>query len=154
MEENQNQFYLGVKLIKARPMNLGDYNKFRRWQIPKNEDPATEGYLVQYPDGYVSWCPKAEFERWYMVVPGDGTKVTEEMVNAMIGNRVEKQYDEKTSLVQVDTLTGFRIIETSSCVDPANFNQAIGVEICMERIKNVLWKGLGFALQWGKNGLK
>ena len=54
--------YLGVKIVNARPMNLGEYNKYKGWTIPENEDPATEGYLVVYPDGYISWCPKAQFE--------------------------------------------------------------------------------------------
>jgi hypothetical protein len=31
--------YMGIKLISAEPMNLGDYNIFRGWTIPKNEDP-------------------------------------------------------------------------------------------------------------------
>lgn len=57
--------YLGVKLIQAEPMNLGDYNKFRGWTIPENEDPNKEGYKVVYPDGYVSWSPKEQFEEAY-----------------------------------------------------------------------------------------
>jgi len=54
--------YIGVKCVEAMPMLLGKYNKFRGWTMPENEDPATEGYLVTYPDGYQSWCPKAQFE--------------------------------------------------------------------------------------------
>lgn len=54
--------YLGVKTVGAAEMNLGDYNNHRGWSIPENEDPETEGYLVQYSDGYVSWCPRAQFE--------------------------------------------------------------------------------------------
>jgi len=57
--------YLGVKIIKAEPINLGDYNKLRGWKIPENEDPEKEGYLVVYPDGYMSWSPKEVFEEAY-----------------------------------------------------------------------------------------
>lgn len=57
--------YLGVKLIQAEPMNLGDYNKFRGWIIPEDEDPDREGYKVVYQDGYVSWSPKEIFEEAY-----------------------------------------------------------------------------------------
>lgn len=57
--------YLGVKLIEAEPLSLGDYNKRRGWTIPENEDPAKEGYYVVYPDGYVSWSPKGIFEEAY-----------------------------------------------------------------------------------------
>ena len=54
--------YIGVKIVEAKPMSLGNYNKFRGWAIPDDEDPVAEGYQVKYPDGYVSWCPKKQFE--------------------------------------------------------------------------------------------
>lgn len=57
--------YIGTKMIKAKPMNRGDYNKYRGWNIPKNENPADEGYLVMYSDGYESWSPKKQFEEAY-----------------------------------------------------------------------------------------
>ena len=67
--------YIGTKAIKATPMNLGDYNKLQGWVIPEGQDPATEGYLVEYQDGgkanhkdfagYISWSPKDVFERAY-----------------------------------------------------------------------------------------
>lgn len=57
--------YIGTKSLMAKPMALGDYNTYRGWTIPEDEDPATEGYLVQYPDGYESWSPKAQFEEAY-----------------------------------------------------------------------------------------
>ena len=54
--------YIRMHQIEAEPMTRGDYNKFRGWTIPANENPADEGYKVSYPDGYISWCPKAQFE--------------------------------------------------------------------------------------------
>lgn len=54
--------YLGVKLIQAEPMNLGDYNTFRGWIIPEDEDPNQKGYKVVSQNGYVSWSPKEVFE--------------------------------------------------------------------------------------------
>ena len=35
--------YIGTKIIKARPMTRGDYNDYRGWQIPADEDPLDEG---------------------------------------------------------------------------------------------------------------
>lgn len=58
-------FYIGTKSLMAKPMNLGDYNAYRGWTIPENEDPANEGYLVKYQDGYESWSPKGVFEGAY-----------------------------------------------------------------------------------------
>jgi hypothetical protein len=54
--------YIRVSAIKAEPLTLGEYNIRRGWTIPENEDPATEGYLVEYEDGYLSWCPRDKFE--------------------------------------------------------------------------------------------
>lgn len=67
--------YIGTKLINAKPMNRLDYNIFRGWDLPADEDGTDEGYLVEYLDGgeantteykgYVSWSPKAVFEKAY-----------------------------------------------------------------------------------------
>lgn len=54
--------FLGVKMVKAQEMTRGDYNSYRNWIIPKNENPSDAGYLVIYPDGYESWCPAKQFE--------------------------------------------------------------------------------------------
>lgn len=69
------QHYIGTKAILARPMTRGDYNVYRDWELPKNEDGADDGYLVEYIDGgkpndyrhagYISWSPKAQFENAY-----------------------------------------------------------------------------------------
>lgn len=58
--------YIGTKRIKAKPMTRGEYNKYRSWITPENENPDDEGYLVKYyPDGYQSWSPKEAFENAY-----------------------------------------------------------------------------------------
>ena len=67
--------YIGTKVINAIPMNRQEYNDFRGWELPADEDGTDEGYLVEYVDGgkantpqyagYVSWFPKAVFERAY-----------------------------------------------------------------------------------------
>ena len=66
--------YIGIKRVEAKPMNLGDYNAYKGWTIPENEDPATEGYLVKYADDYISWSPAGAFEEAY----------TEEGTNALV----------------------------------------------------------------------
>ena len=57
--------YVGTKFIEAREMNRGDYNDYRGWTIPENENPEDKGYLVKYSDGYESWSPKDVFEAAY-----------------------------------------------------------------------------------------
>ena len=50
--------YVGTKQIEARPMTRGEYNIYRGWQIPADEDPNDKGYLVKHSDGYESWSPE------------------------------------------------------------------------------------------------
>lgn len=66
--------YIGTKSLLAFPMTKGDYCKLRNWDLPANEEPGEEGYLVEYPDslsnhpdfrGYISWSPKGVFEASY-----------------------------------------------------------------------------------------
>lgn len=65
--------YIGVKIIEARPMNRGDYNTYRGWSIPADEDPSDAGYLVKYTDDYESWCPKKTFDEAHKEI-GDMVK--------------------------------------------------------------------------------
>lgn len=46
-------------------MTRGDYNNYRGWQIPAEENPADEGYLVRYSDEYESWSPEKQFNEAY-----------------------------------------------------------------------------------------
>lgn len=62
--------YIGTKIIQAEPMSRGDYNTYRGWTIPADENPADEGYLVKYPDNYESWSPKKQFEEAYRAFDG------------------------------------------------------------------------------------
>lgn len=57
--------YIGTKRVEAKPMTRGEYNKYRGWTIPADENPADEGYLVKYNDGYITWSPKKQFEEAY-----------------------------------------------------------------------------------------
>lgn len=72
--------YIGTKLVQARPMNRAEYNAYRGWELPANENGADEGYLVEYTDGgkpndarhagYISWSPKEQFEGAYRTTSG------------------------------------------------------------------------------------
>lgn len=57
--------YVGTKMLEAKPMNRGEYNRYRGWPIPQDENPNDEGYLVKYQDGYESWSPVVVFEKSY-----------------------------------------------------------------------------------------
>lgn len=57
--------YISATLVKAKPMNRGEYDNYRGWDIPENENPADEGYFIKYNDGYETWLAKKQFEEMY-----------------------------------------------------------------------------------------
>ncbi len=72
--------YIGTKIVAAKPMSRLEYNDFRGWNLPSNENGADEGYLVEYLDGgkpnvegyagYVSWSPAEQFNNAYRKTSG------------------------------------------------------------------------------------
>ncbi len=87
------QSYIGTKIIKAKPMTDMDYEKERAIFneanhltkvykngysiLPSNNCCSVEpqgyrepkdGYKVMYPDGYISWSPKTQFEEAYRLI--------------------------------------------------------------------------------------
>ena len=70
----KNVFY-GTKKIAAEPMTRQEYNDYRGWKLPSDEDGSDAGYLVEYLDGgtsnhpdhkgYISWSPAPQFDAAY-----------------------------------------------------------------------------------------
>lgn len=90
--------YIGTKQIQATPMTRGEYNKYRGWEIPANENPADEGYLVKYSDGYESWSPKKQFEEAYRECKGM-TTLPETAILMQSGDYKERFIAEHKQLV-------------------------------------------------------
>ena len=157
------KYAIGVKLVALIAMTLGEYNKYRGWDIPDNEDPDKEGYLVEYigqgnsnhpeHDNYISWSTKEVADNSYFAIE-DRSKISRADVEAFIVQGEPMQLGEKTTIVMDTTLTGFDTVATSACVDPNNFQLGIGAEIARKDITDKIWGHLGFVLQWAKNGLK
>ncbi|MGK0446564.1 MAG: hypothetical protein ACJA2M_000333 [Polaribacter sp.] len=67
--------YTGTKTLKAVSMKKEEYNSYRGWEQPSNEDSNEDGMLVEYiesgkpnhknHDGYISWSPKDVFDKIY-----------------------------------------------------------------------------------------
>lgn len=78
------QQYIGTKIVKVQPMTRLEYNDYRGWDLPEDEqDKAQEaGMLVEYADnthqnvkghaGYVSWSPLNVFADTYILI-NDGS---------------------------------------------------------------------------------
>ena len=76
-------------------------------------------------------------------------RVTPEQIEEILNTATitDMKIGTKTTLVHVVPTSGFDIIETSSCVDPENYDHDLGKKICLERIKNKLWMLEGYKLQ-------
>lgn len=130
------QHYIGSKQILAWPQ----------------EKDGKEGYAVKYPDGYISWSPKDTFESAYLAQGHDGTRVPKEMVDDFIVGHESTRMGNHT-VVLVKLRNGFTLIEESACVDPANYDQALGEKYALEKAHKRVWNLLGFLLATAKNGI-
>ena len=99
MTTTATKTYEGTKRVHARPMNRGEYNAYRGCEVPADENPADDGYLVEYLDGgksnhpdhagYISWSPKDVFERAYCEV-GQGMSFGDALKALKAGQRVAR----------------------------------------------------------------
>jgi len=70
--------YIGTKQIKAIAMTRLEYNNYRGWTLPADENGDDAGYLVEFLDGgasnhpdhagYITWSPANVFEAAYQPV--------------------------------------------------------------------------------------
>ncbi|MBB6716360.1 Gp49 family protein [Clostridium gasigenes] len=151
--------YIGIKLVDATEMKLGEYNDFKGWTIPEDENPDTDGYMVKYSNNYISWCPKEQFEKSNLKVEDNpklpsGVSIGPKMVKDFIRSYEVIERDGKTTIVHATLVNGFKLTEASSCVDPSNYSKEIGIQICLEKIENQIWGLLGFLLQTAFEGVK
>ena len=93
--------FIGTKIVLAKPMTRQEYNDYRGWKLPENENGNDAGYLVEYPEGisnhaehrgYISWSPKSQFDMAYIGLgnlqkfPSHEQRVFGEL--AQLGNRL------------------------------------------------------------------
>ncbi len=106
------EVYIGTKVIHAKPMHRLYYNDLRGWEVPDDENPLDEGYIVEYTDGgqanvsgfdgYVSWSPKDVFEKSYKAVVDNPPGVANPKVETYL-DRLKVEYSElKERLTKLD----------------------------------------------------
>lgn len=146
--------YVGVKVVNAQPMTRKEYNAFRGWQVPENENPSDEGYLVEYVDstvqaelegkanGYVSWSPKAVFENAYNTVAEDGMTfyAKQREGNIFIG--------EGSSIAEAKAAAG-QIERTAISEDEFDFGSALHLVKCEQNVGRKSWNGCFIFLMKG-----
>ena len=91
--------YIGTKSVLATTMTRGEYNHYRNWDIPENEDPSEQGYLVEYVDGgkpnderhkgYISWSPACVFKDAYR--PNGSLNFGDALTALKLGKKVARE---------------------------------------------------------------
>ena len=74
--------------------------------------------------------------------------ITQEQINTLLADseiEVSTRFG-KVTVVSVRLPHGFVLTEACGAVDPANYDEKIGRDICLGRIKNKLWELEGYAL--------
>lgn len=164
--------YIGTKLVEAEPAILyelkegGHFLKkaSEEWtpetsNIPSLSSSFRDGYAVRYQDGYESWSPKDVFERAYLPVTvnpdlkTDRPSISQEMVEDFIAEVHTETMGDKCTVVRAVLRNGFEIVESSACVSPENYDENLGRNICLKKIKDKVWMLLGFLLQTGVQGV-
>lgn len=144
--------FIGCKMVSAEPAYYIDGKIYpTSGAVPKAMD-RKEGYKVVYPDGYVSWSPKDVFEKAYLQLDDNkelpsGVSIGQKMVDEFISYCETRTLGDRTTVVRCVLRNGFVIVESSSCVDPKNYSEEMGKEICMKKIEDKIWELLGFLLQ-------
>ena len=142
--------YIGTKMIHAEPCAA--------WKDAGGHIAGDPGYKVVYPDGYESWSPKEVFEKAYLpVTPNeqlrtDAPSISQQMVDDFVAHYEVKTMGDKCTVVRAVLRNGFEIVESSACVSAENYDEAMGAEICLEKIKDKVWFLLGFLLQSAVHG--
>lgn len=150
--------YIGMKLVEAEPAWRTETGRILPGAVVECAEAARAGYRVRYTDGYESWSPKAVFEQAYLPLEHDQALKTDEpsisakMVEDFILETWTETLGEKTTVVRAVLRNGFEIVESSSCVSPENYDEDMGREICLEKIRDKVWELLGFLLQTAVDG--
>lgn len=152
--------YIGTKIIQAEPAFRIDGEIYpESGQVPRSMN-REEGYRVHYPDGYESWSPKGVFEQAHLpmtVNPDlrtDAPSISQQMVDDFILETWTQTMGDKTTVVRALLRNGFEIVESSACVSAENYDEKLGREICLGKIKDKVWFLLGFLLQTAVHGVK
>lgn len=82
--------------------------------------------------------------------------VTKEYIDSIVENTNFEILTKggKTTIVIATLPNGFMLVESSGCVDPTNYDEQIGYEICRRKIIDRIWLLEGYVLQNELKGIK
>lgn len=142
-----------VRMLDLKPMTSDEAkeNGYVIFDYHKN----TAGYELTYPNMFKEWIPKSQInKRFFTLMNEDGNIITRDDVKRFIRSIDAQTINDKTTLVDSKLITNYNIVETSSCVDPKNYDLELGKQFATQKVIDKVWDYLGFVLQWARNGLK
>ena len=123
--------FIGTKSVLATPMTRLEYNQYRGWDVPSDENPSDDGYLVEYLDGgqanheahagYISWSPKQVFSNAYR--PNGSFNFGDALMALKQGKKVARSGWNGKGMWLI--LTQGRIVEN---LEPNSFYEKCGFE--------------------------
>ena len=167
------KMYEGTKKVYAKPMTRAEYNEFRGWVLPADEDGSDKGYLVEYVDGgkpnhpahagYISWSPDYVFKAAYKEIPigpvvhepvteqelvakATGPRVTKEELEANIADKAF-YYHGLLTICVITLRNGFTVVGESACAWPANYDKDIGERLSFSDAQGKIWPLMGYHLK-------
>lgn len=115
----------------------------------ENGSPKMGDMIARNPDNHNDqWLVGQEyFEKNFYPVADLPNKLTEKDILARVAGVQFDKMGEKTTVCLLTLKNGYEIISTSSCVDPANYNQAIGEKFAYQKALDQVWFLEGYLLQ-------
>lgn len=89
------------------------------------------------------------YEHFEVMPEKTAPTITQEHIDEIMNNStfdVETMFH-KCTIVACKLPNGFVIVESSACVSPENYDEKMGFDICMKKIKDKVWELEGYRLQ-------
>ena len=138
--------FLITEVVEAEEMSLSDY--YQSEGLGNYFDNADKRvYRIVHSDESVSMLPKNRFLGQAYEIKNNS--IPEKLVEDFIVEKniyTKTMFGKKTTVMEYKLANGFTGIESTSSVDDKNYSEEIGTNILLERVKNQIWYGLGFAL--------
>ena len=130
--------YVGTKEVLAKPMTRREYNDYRGRELPSDENPNDEGYLVEYlnggkpndarHEGYISWSPVDVFNNAYKPADTFLDRLKLEL------EEVQTRLDGLTKTLNVETKPSFVSDEQWVLMSRQQFHMRMYAQIIGQRI--------------------
>ncbi len=99
-QNSEAKTYVGKSVVvEATPMTRLEYNLYRDWVVPANENPNDHGFLIEVPgsksnddrhSGYISWLPKDRFDSRYSLCANTNLTFGDALERAKQGHQISR----------------------------------------------------------------